>query len=324
MAKRIALIDPGLYSADRNSPNIGDLIISRASHREIYSIFGNDATISQVPSHSVLSRSVYESLEEADHIIVGGSNLLWFRFFPLASWPLRLRDLFRLRNVVTLGVGWGSYNLDAGRYSKFAAQKVFSEDMFLSARDSYTKEIMTSKLGLKNAINTGCHTTWRLSQSEDDYQTTIGSTCVFSLTDYAKAPLKDKCLIQTLERLYGKKTLFWPQGSGDLNYVKELGYKGECLPEDLDQLISAFSALDKPDYVGTRLHAGILAMEFGIRSLIIGVDNRAIEIARDINLNLILRDEIQELEGRLIGDMRTELMLSNSDIKLWQEQFNVG
>ena len=322
MSTRIALIDPGLYDEERASPNIGDLVISRASHREIRGLFGGDSEITRVPSHSVLRNSSYEKIEDADHIIVGGSNLLWFRFFPLASWRLRLRDLFRLKNVITLGVGWGSYSRRAGAYSRFAAKQVFSDERLLSARDSYTVKVMKNNLGLANVINTGCHTTWCLSQDEADYPKTMASECVFSLTDYAKSPKEDKFLIDTLNRLYGKKLLFWPQGAGDLAYVRKLGYTGDCLSENLENLIEVFSKPEKPDYVGTRLHAGILAMEFAVRSVIIAIDNRAIEMGNDIDLNWILRRDLRNLESLLVGEISTRLTLNSQGIRSWQEQFN--
>lgn len=41
------------------------------------------------------------------------------------------------------------------------------------------------------------------------------------------------------------------------------------------------------DYVGTRLHGGIHAMNMGCRSLILAVDNRASEIAKDTNLPVL-------------------------------------
>ena len=43
------------------------------------------------------------------------------------------------------------------------------------------------------------------------------------------------------------------------------------------------------DYVGTRLHAGIFALNHKVRSIIVAVDNRAIEIAKDTNLPIVRR-----------------------------------
>ena len=47
------------------------------------------------------------------------------------------------------------------------------------------------------------------------------------------------------------------------------------------------------DYVGTRLHAGIRALQHKKRTIIIGIDNRAIEKAKDFNLTVIDRKNIK-------------------------------
>ena len=39
------------------------------------------------------------------------------------------------------------------------------------------------------------------------------------------------------------------------------------------------------DYVGTRLHAGIRAVQKSVRTFIVTIDNRAKEISKDIYLN---------------------------------------
>ena len=49
-------------------------------------------------------------------------------------------------------------------------------------------------------------------------------------------------------------------------------------------------------YFGTRLHCGILCMEYKIPSLIIKVDNRAEEMSKALNLPMINRDTISEVE----------------------------
>ena len=51
------------------------------------------------------------------------------------------------------------------------------------------------------------------------------------------------------------------------------------------------------DYVGTRLHAGILALNYRKRTLIIAVDNRAAEMKTDINLPVIARGDLESSKG---------------------------
>ena len=45
MNKRILLLNPAHFTRNKTSPNIGDLIISRAIERELHSIFGEDCQV---------------------------------------------------------------------------------------------------------------------------------------------------------------------------------------------------------------------------------------------------------------------------------------
>lgn len=93
----------------------------------------------------------------------------------------------------------------------------------------------------------------------------------------------------------------------------------------IDASLSQYDSILKKDnveYVGTRLHAGIRALNFGKRTIIIAVDNRAIEIARDTNLNIILRDEVDRcLNNQINSNFKTEILLPEENINLWKSQF---
>ena len=56
------------------------------------------------------------------------------------------------------------------------------------------------------------------------------------------------------------------------------------------------------DYVGTRLHAGVRAMQKGRRSIILSIDNRAREMGKDYNLNVIERNDIYKLEEYIYSE----------------------
>ena len=76
------------------------------------------------------------------------------------------------------------------------------------------------------------------------------------------------------------------------------------------------------EYVGTRLHAGIKAMQKWKRSIIIGIDNRAIEMWKDFNLNVIKRSELKSwLHDMINGDLVTNLEVDFDRIKLRKAQF---
>lgn len=317
----ICLINPSLFSLSKLSPNIGDHIISRASHRELKKIFGHDAKISEIPSHSFLDLNSINLLKKSDVIIVGGSNLLWFRFFPPASWPIGPIEFMKYNNLVLMGVGWGAYNIKAGFYSKFIASKVLSSSYLHSLRDNYTAEICKKKLGLKNTLNTGCHTTWQLAETKIEYPKDKSDMCIFSLTDYDKSPKEDMELIGQLSSLYEGNIILWPQGAGDLSYAKSLGYDGKYIEPNLDAYIRFLEKTPSVDYIGTRLHAGVLALEYGLNALIMAIDNRAIEISKDINLPILERTNIVSLKDSIINGFKINLNFNKDAIATWKSQF---
>ena len=77
------------------------------------------------------------------------------------------------------------------------------------------------------------------------------------------------------------------------------------------------------DYVGTRLHAGIRALNKGRRSLIVSIDNRAECIHADTGLPIICRKDIsQKLGKRIEEEIHSEITMPKSNISQWMEQFN--
>ena len=77
-------------------------------------------------------------------------------------------------------------------------------------------------------------------------------------------------------------------------------------------------------YVGTRLHAGIHAMNRKVRSVILAVDNRAIEMGRDFNLPVIRREELEEkLQERIYGSWNTQIKIPVDSIVKWKKQFKM-
>lgn len=79
---------------------------------------------------------------------------------------------------------------------------------------------------------------------------------------------------------------------------------------------------DDMDFVGTRLHAGIKALQNKKRSIIIGVDNRAIEKQKDFNLTVISRDKLKEqLADKVNSNFSTEINIPTENIREWKTQF---
>jgi hypothetical protein len=323
---KIGLLDPALYSVDGSgSPNIGDQIISRAVRRELRGIFGESVDFVAVSSHRYPSIGALKSLQEAEHVFVGGSNLLYFRWWRPALWKIGPLGLLGYRNLVLMGVGWGAYDIRANSYGKWLCDLILSGSHLHSVRDSYTRSIAERELGIPRVANTACPTMWRL---DDALLSSIhrrrGDRCVFALTDYAKDPQADTQLINDLRYVYGERLVFWPQGRGDLLYCRSLGYSGAVMERSLSSLLDALSSGDRLDYVGTRLHAGVLCLEHRVRSLIVSVDNRAREIAVDTGLPAIERNDRAALRAWFEESPRVHIHLPTMNIEAWKEQFRAS
>lgn len=321
---KIGLIDPALYSLKSQSPNIGDQIISRAVHRELRGIFGASTDIVSIPSHQYPSPQSLKRLRGSEHVFVGGSNLLWFRTLLPASWKIGPLGLVFYRNLILLGVGWGAYDIKPNAYGRWLCSVILSRIHVHSVRDAFTCGIADRELQIPKVSNTACPTMWCL---KDELVESIhrhkGDECIFALTDYAKDPPLDGQLIRDLNQNYGGKLQFWPQGDGDVDYCRSLGYTGRVIERSLTGLLNLLTSGVQFDYVGTRLHAGILCLEHRVRSLIISIDNRANEIAVDTGLPAVARHDRAALLAWLEGETEARVRLPVNEIRRWQQQFRV-
>jgi hypothetical protein len=59
------------------------------------------------------------------------------------------------------------------------------------------------------------------------------------------------------------------------------------------------------------------------RAVIIAIDERARAINEKNHLNCIEKDNIQELENLLNGDIKTEITMPFDEIKRWKAQFGI-
>ena len=123
-----------------------------------------------------------------------------------------------------------------------------------------------------------------------------------------------------------EEVYFWPQGFGDLDYFNSLALS----TKQINVLKSGVKSLDNilsqggVDYVGTRLHAGIRALQHAIRTLIIGVDNRAAEMSKDIGLPVLSRSGISDLQSYMNNDWVIDVKIKTDEIERWREQFKNG
>lgn len=254
--------------------------------------------------------------------ILCGTNILSCTMRQYGLWKLP-KDLSKFSNIILMGVGFDSYNNKSDLYTRLLFKHMLSKNYYHSVRDSFSEECL-KKMGIKNVLNTGCPTMWKLTK---EHCSTIphekSSNVICTITDYSKDPDSDRAMLDILLENYNKVYL-WLQGKFDLEYLKELGYdtRVNLIPSSLNEYDAVLSQTDL-DYVGTRLHAGIRALSFSHRAIIISIDNRAECISKDTGLTTIKRKDIPMcLKDKIFQNFETEIDMPWENIKLWKEQFN--
>lgn len=312
---KIALFDTSVASE-----NIGDQIIMRAVDDEIERMYP-DAFIVRLPTHEVVSRHTYRIVRESDIAFVGGTNLLSSNMNSYNQWRINLLDAWSMDDIVLLGVGWWQYQDPPNLYTSTLLRQVLSSTWRHSVRDAYTKEMLGTVMPTE-PINTGCPTTWILDEEHcADIPASRSSRVVCMLTDYNEDRTHDQQLLDLLRKHYDT-VYFWPQGGGDARYLKTLEADGiEVLPPTLKALLNLLSGDEDLDYVGTRLHGGILSMRHKRRSIILSIDNRAKEMGKDLGFETVPRGETDALEERILADWPTRIDLPTKEINAWRNQF---
>lgn len=319
--KKIVLFEPSISSL-----NIGDYIIVDSVKRELSFLLKNAYIIEQPTQtpimHYYQKRDPRLKLSRSsDYKFVCGSNLIWQNMFSMnPQWNINLFNCKNSINSILVGVGSGTTKNKMNFYTKFLYHKVLSNKFLHSVRDEATCNRLKS-IGI-NCINTGCVTTWCLTKEHcKRIPVSKSNNVVFTLTDYEKDEKSDKELIELLLKNY-ETVYFWPQGVGDYDYIEFLGYSSRIniISPNLESMHDLLFK-GNIDYVGTRLHGGIYAMQNYIRSIIIIVDNRAREMRERYNLPTIERENIQDLDKMINSNWKTNININEKAITEWKNQF---
>jgi polysaccharide pyruvyl transferase WcaK-like protein len=315
--KRITIFDTSILSE-----NMGDFIIMDSVKKELRDLFQNDMFFYSL-THDKISKATYRLNKISDYSFIGGTNLLSSNMNRYNQWKINMFDSIYLKNIILLGVGWWQYQGEPNFYTKYLLKKILHKNVIHSVRDSYT-ETMLNSIGINNVINTGCPTMWRLTKEHClGVPKSKAQNVIFTLTDYNKKYEEDQELINILKANY-EKVFFWPQGSGDLDYIKSLKHI-ENIKILGGNLFSLDTLLENKklslDFVGTRLHCGIRALQNRRRTVILGIDNRAIEKSKDFNLKVLPRDDIRELKKIIQNAFSTEIVNKETNMNRWKRQF---
>lgn len=327
--KKIALLNTSVSSF-----NMGDYIIVESIKRELKEILKENMVI-EFSTHSPAFRffaafhlpfgknKFRKELKSFDYRFVCGTNLLEKNMFRRqASWNIKLLESRIQNECIFVGVGAGTIG-KINLYTKIILKNSLSSKYIHSVRDEEAKKMLDS-IGIKS-INTGCPTMWCLNKEHCELiPTNKSNKVVFTLTDYCKDLKNDKMMVEILLKNY-KEVYFWIQGFEDLEYLKSIT-NIENIKLIYPQLTNYNDFLDNNecDYVGTRLHAGVKAMQKFKRSIIVIVDNRARSIKRDNNIVGIERDNIESLEELINSSFKTKIKINEKNIDEWKAQFING
>jgi polysaccharide pyruvyl transferase WcaK-like protein len=332
--RKVALIDPSL-NANNNltANNIGDEIIFNAIHNNFLKQIGS-IELHRFTAHRSLREEEMDQINSCDLSFFGGTNIVSVDICHDSRWIPNPKRFFYLdpgvKNLVLLGVGMNRYtnvrtSFACNLRTKFFYKNVLSKKYHQSVRDLHTFE-MLKKNGIKKVLFTGCPTLWSLDHGMNFNLGAKINKCCFALTDYDQNPERDNSLITLLLQNFDE-LVYFPQGSNDLAYLHSL----ECFAKNsarIKVLPRKLTALEegirKEDfvYVGNRLHLGILFLNKGVKSIIIGIDNRAIEMKKSLNVPVLLPSEFGLINNWVNQQQVFDpLQLPVENIKRWKEQF---
>lgn len=309
-----------LARADLMSANLGDEIIMSYIRWHLIDLFPN-CIFNSIPTQMKLDSRARKVLERSQLNFVCGTNLVASNMRTRKQWNVNLSDTFIKNKFILIGVGWWQYQDKPDAYTRFLFKHLLSSDYIHSVRDEYTKNKFI-EAGITNVINTGCPTMWKLTS---DFCREIpcakADSVVFTLTDYKKSPENDKQLIRILKENYNRVSI-WIQNDDDYSYLSALTKMDEIeiIPPSLTAYDSFLKA-NKCDYVGTRLHGGIRALNYRKRTIILAVDNRAKEIGNDTGLQVLDRENIEKLPSLIQAQWETNIRIPEDNIRFWKEQF---
>lgn len=312
---------PVLLDTAMESDNTGDNIIMENCIKNLPECL-SPAEMQRFPTHRKLNDDERKTIRAADFKILCGTNALSGHMRTYGLWRIGA-DIELYCNTILMGVGFDSNSDSSDFYSRMMLKSILSKKYIHSVRDSFSEKKLQA-MGIQNVINTGCPTMWGLTPKHcAAIPKTKAKDVICTITDYCQDAERDKKMLQIAIDCY-RNVYVWIQGQGDLEYLCALDMKKNVriVPEGLERYDEVLRQGDL-DYIGTRLHAGIRAMSYGHRSIIISIDNRAKAISQDTGLPIIKREDVPVyLQNRIYSEFETQICLPENNIATWKRQFS--
>ena len=321
----IILFDPSIRSLNK-----GDEIIMRSAEKRIGHLLEGNYVIKSATHSPIVT--FYQNTrrnprmrfyDDAKYKFLCGSSMIWKNMFkPRPTFNVNWFNCMPYRNSILLGCGIAQAQVKkANFYTRVLYSKILSREYVHSVRDDAAAEFITS-LGYK-AINTGCPTMWGFTPEFcKGIPSKKAGRVVFTLTDFGKDSEHDQELIDVLRENYDE-VFFWIQGAFDKEYFDTFRHTDgiRIVNPTLEDYSAVLSSGDI-DYVGTRLHAGMFALQHQVRTIILAIDNRTRSMNEAYHLHVVERGELKEkLPGKINSDFVTDISLRQANIDQWLSQF---
>ncbi len=313
-------LDIGILNPTIGTSNLGDYIVYESVYKHLRESYQKDV-FTDFPTQLYSSFDSKYLMSQKNLLFVAGTNLLASNLETRQQWKINQSHRRFLKDkVVLFGCGWWQYQDEVNRYTSRIYKSIFNSDLIHAVRDNYTVEKLHS-IGIKNVLNTTCPTLWELRPEVcRNIPVVRKDKVITTLTCYNKDKAADLKMLELLSKNY--ETVFlWMQGYEDIQYLNDLKPEIENMKivHPTLEALDAVLAQESIDYIGTRLHAGVRALQNNIRTLILAVDNRAIEIGKDTNLNVIRREQVEEISSFIGGEYVTNIKLPLENIRAFKD-----
>lgn len=306
----------GIIDTSISSLNLGDNIIMDWCNNVLHDVLQNQYYI-RIPRHVKIDKQTKRIIEQSNKLILCWTNAL--------KSPILIKNFFRnfnysiLKNkIILMWVWWGKYQDNIDWLTRYLLKYSLDKEHIHSVRDSYTLEKL-NKIWINNVVNTSCPSLRELKNKI--YNNNKQKNVIFTITCYSKNPQADKYLIKILKKTY-ENLFFWPQQVWDSEYIDSLWIKNWI--NFINPNIDSYNKLLEQgniDYVWTRLHGWIRAIQKWIRAIIISIDNRTQEMSKDIWLLSVWRENLDNLDYYINNVFDTKLTIPIKNIDLWKSQF---
>lgn len=315
---RLLLFDPSI-----GSDNIGDQVIMNYCEEQLMRTECSKSFVYKVPTHLKVGKCTHQFNKNSKYSVVCGSNILKTTILINQLWKISFCNAIKLHDLCLFGVGWHNYtSFKMDPYTKWVYKRILSKTLLHSVRDRYTEHKLR-EMGFPNVVFTACPSMWKLSPEFcHQIPKTKAEKVITTFTYYKKDVNRDRAMMNILLDSYST-VFFFSQQVEDVSYLSELGYFDRVTM--IKPSLEAFDEVlrnEDVDFVGTRLHAGIRALNLKRRSLIVAVDNRAAEIGKDTNLPIIFSKDLNILREMLEAEIYTKIVLPVDNINAWKSQFS--